>query len=76
MTTANFTYFAPLQWRHMDRTPINIIAAACKAYCYHCHKIITPNVIITPFLSLPADICPVCCQKIQHTCLPRQGKEV
>ena len=49
-----------------ERTQIKVIPAAVRKYCYRCHRLVTPNVIITAFLSLPLDICPRCSSKIQH----------
>ena len=65
MTTANFIYFEPLAWKNTERTPIKVAKATAKAYCYHCHKTVTPNVIVTAFLSQPMDVCPNCNSKIQ-----------
>lgn len=49
-----------------ERTVIQIISAAMKTFCHLCHKNVTPNVIISKFLSLPLSVCPICSGVIQY----------
>jgi len=48
-----------------DRTQIKIIVSIVSAYCYHCHKNVYPEVIVTAFLSMPLSVCPTCRTVIQ-----------
>jgi len=49
-----------------ERTVIRIISAATKTFCHHCYKNVTPNVIISKFLSSPLSICSICSSVIQY----------
>ena len=49
-----------------ERTKIKIITSTISAFCYRCHKMIYPNVIVSGFLETPLSVCPDCKTVVQE----------
>lgn len=49
-----------------ERTEIRILHTTVAAFCHRCHKSVTPNVIISKFISLPLIVCSICRSIIQY----------